>query len=397
MNDSSQSAGPSPEAHGVEADDTVGPRRQAREEGRKKNRKWAWWITGAAIVAVVAVIAGYLLNLANVYSSQATTIDVRADGQLTKDPNDGALNILLLGSDTRGEGQDTAENKGEDGARSDTIMLVHVSADRQNMYVMSVVRDLWVEIPGQGERKVNAAYSLGGYPLVVSTMESLFGVPIDHVVSIDFEGFKGLTNALGGVTVNNPIAFCSGQESPSCYEKGTIQLQDTAALRYVRERKAFEDGDFQRVQNQQRFLRAVARKLLNQSTLNNPFTVATIVNEVSPYLSVDSSLDAQTAGALLLQLKDIKLDNVKMFTLPTGEAGTGPGGASIITQDESAMAAISEALQNDDVQSFLDDPNHGTNAYGGSITDDSVETSPASSSASESANTSSASSSSASE
>lgn len=349
---------------------------------RKKKSRRMWWIAGTAIVVAVAIVAGYLLNLANTYSSKTTTIDVRTQGQLQKDPNDHSLNILLLGSDTRGEGQDTAENKGEDGARSDTIMLVHVSADRKKMYVMSVVRDLWVDIPGHGERKINAAYSLGKYPLVVSTFETLFGVPIDHVVSIDFEGFKGLTNALGGVTVKNPIAFCSGQVNPSCFEKGTIELKDTAALRYVRERKAFDNGDFQRVQNQQRFLRAVARKLLNQATLNNPITVANIVNEVSPYLSVDSSLDAQTAGSLLLQLKDIKLDDVKMFTLPTGPAATGPGGASIIEQDTAAMTAISEALKKDDVQSFLDDPNHGTNAFGGSITDESDSSDPASPSSS---------------
>lgn len=351
---------------------------------RKKSRR-VWWIAGTVIVLVAAIVGGYLFNLANTYSSKTTTIDVRSAGQLQKDPNDHSLNILLLGSDTRGAGQDTAANKGEDGARSDTIMLVHVSADRKKLYVMSVVRDLWVNIPGHGERKINAAYSLGGYPLVVSTFESLFGVPIDHVVSVDFEGFKGLTNALGGVTVKNPVAFCSGQVNPSCFDKGTIELKDTAALRYVRERHAFADGDFHRVQNQQRFLRAVARKLLNQSTLNNPITVSNIVNEISPYLSVDSGLDATTAGSLLLQLKDMKLDDLKMFTIPTGPAATGPGGASIIKQDPAAMKAIAEALKKDDVEAFLNDPNHGTNAFGGSITDESTDPSnpaaPASSSA----------------
>src|SRR5699024_1109775 len=115
----------------------------------------------------------------------------------------------VLGSDSRGEGMDTAENKGEDGERSDTMMLVHVPEDRSGVYVMSIVRDLWVEIPDHGERKVNAALGLGGYPLVTSTVENLVGVNIDHLAVIDFEGFNGLTEALGGVPVCNPNTFSS--------------------------------------------------------------------------------------------------------------------------------------------------------------------------------------------
>ena len=89
------------------------------------------------------------------------------------------------------------------------MMLVHVPEDRQDVYVMSIVRDLWVEIPGHGERKVNAALGLGGYPLVTGTIENLLGVNIDHLAVIDFEGFNGLTEALGGVQVCNPNTLSS--------------------------------------------------------------------------------------------------------------------------------------------------------------------------------------------
>ena len=87
------------------------------------------------------------------------------------------------------------------------MMLMHIPENRENVYVMSIMRDTWVDIPGQGEHKINAAMAFGGVPLVVETIEGMFDTRVDHVAIIDFAGFKELTDALGGVEINNPAAF----------------------------------------------------------------------------------------------------------------------------------------------------------------------------------------------
>src|SRR5690606_3044864 len=126
---------------------------------------------------------------------------------------------------TRGTG-DGDELRG----RADTIMVVHVPADHETVQVMSIMRDNWVPIPGRGEAKVNAAMAWGGMPLMVETVESLIDTRIDHVAVIDFESFKGLTEAVGGVTVDNPRSFraVSGQR----FEEGEITLIGDDALAF---------------------------------------------------------------------------------------------------------------------------------------------------------------------
>lgn len=83
-------------------------------------------------------------------------------------------------------------------------MLAHVPADRQHVYLMSIMRDSWVEVPGHGRAKINAAYSWGGVALTTETVEQLLDIRIDHVAEIDFAGFEDMTDALGGVTVDSP-------------------------------------------------------------------------------------------------------------------------------------------------------------------------------------------------
>ena len=107
----------------------------------------------------------------------------------------GSLDYVLLGSDTR--------DPGAEQGRSDSIMVAHLNAARTKAYIISFPRDMYVEIPGHGKDKINAAYSLGGPALTVRTLESLTGVRMDHVALVDFEGFIALTKEFGGVTVKN--------------------------------------------------------------------------------------------------------------------------------------------------------------------------------------------------
>lgn len=328
------------------------PRRSRGRTRRKRHTLRNALIVVAALLVVVLVFVGvYVASVASTFNDKRQTVDA---GIATEQAaTDGALNILVMGSDSRGEGMDTAENKGEDGARSDTMMLVHIPEDRQTIFVMSIVRDLWVEIPGEGERKVNSALGLGGYPLVTATVEDLLGVNVDHLAVIDFEGFNGLTEALGGVEVCNPTAFSSGQVNPSYYPQGEILLQGADALRYVRERKAFLGGDFERVANQQRFVSAMVDQILTVDTLANPQRMMDVVNAIVPFISVDEGLDAATIGGYGLQLNGIRSGDIETFTIPHGPPAEGPGGASIVLQDEPALEELRRALQQDRMGDYL--------------------------------------------
>ncbi|REE02751.1 LCP family protein [Citricoccus nitrophenolicus] len=336
------------------------PRRSSGRARRRRHTVRNAFIVVAALLVVVLVFVGiYVGSIASTFNDKRQTVD--AGIATSEATTDGALNVLVMGSDSRGEGMDTAENKGEEGERSDTLMLVHIPEDRQNVYVMSVVRDLWVEIPGHGERKVNAALGLGGYPLVTATVENLLGVNIDHLAVIDFEGFNGLTSALGGVQVCNPHSFSSGQVNPSFFPQGEILLQGSDALRFVRERKAFAGGDFERVANQQRFVSAMVDQILTVDTLANPQKLMGVVNSIVPFITVDDGLDAATIAGYGLQLNGIRSNDIETFTVPHGDPAEGPGGASIVLQDESGVEELRQALQTDDLDSYLsgDDDTEG--------------------------------------
>lgn len=298
------------------------------------------------VLAAALAAGGYLWNLARTFSSETQTIAnaLPASGPEKAPEAGNSLNILLIGSDTRDPGTD---------ARSDTMMLVHVPADRAGVYVMSIMRDTWTEIPGHGEAKINAAMALGGVPLLVDTVQTLFGIPIDHVAVIDFEGFKGLTTALGGIEVNNDVAFQSSDESGTYFPAGTVTLKGDSALDFVRERYAFNDGDYQRVKNQQAFVRGIMNRLISADTLSNPVRINNVVGEISPYLSVDEGFDAATAGVLALELRSIRGGDIRMFTLPNLGVGTSSDGQSIVVKDDAAVQRVGEALRSDGLGSYL--------------------------------------------
>ncbi len=312
-----------------------------------------------AVVLVAAVVAStYVANLAETFNSKTRVIgEAFPDEQdrPVKNPDDGSLNFLLLGVDHGADGTETSDllQAGGTDQRSDSMMLMHIPEDRKGVYVMSIMRDLYTDIPGYGSHKINSAMALGGVPLVVQTVEGMLDTKIDHVAMVDFEGFKDLTTALGGVTVNNDIEFDSTDSKKHHYPVGDIVLEGNKALRFVRERKPFVDGDYQRVRNQQKFIKAVMDELLSKDTLTNPATVFEVIDKVSPYLALDDGLDAATAAGIGLQLKDLRSSGIKMFTLPTAGIGTSPDGQSIVERDEQALVDIGKALRTDTFKTYL--------------------------------------------
>lgn len=325
-------------------------RHRTAEPAPRRRRRWPrLLVVLAGVLVLVLVLVGlYVSALARSYDDNRRTVDAPT----VQGSDGGPVNILLLGSDSRaGEGEKSADAEGE---RSDTMMLVHVPADRRHVYVMSVLRDLYVDIPGHGKDKVNSALAKGGYPLAIDTVEELLGVPVNHIVEVDFQGFRGVTAALGGVAVCNPNAFSSGVRAPSYFPRGQILLQDTAALRYVRERHAFANGDVTRVENQQRVVSGALDRFLSFDVLADPAQTMDVVSTLSRHLTVDQGLDSRTVAGYAWDLRSLASEDVEMFTVPNAGGATDAVGQQVVLPDEEKIARLKDALARDDVGSYLD-------------------------------------------
>ncbi|MGG5175164.1 LCP family protein [Pseudarthrobacter sp. J1763] len=323
--------------------------------GRKKTGRTVL-ISFAAVVVIAALVAGgYVFSLVQSYKDNVTVMDSAFPEESTRPTATGsgdskAVNVLLLGSDTRGAGVTDTTASGSSDQRSDTMILVHIPADRKHIYGISIMRDLWVDIPGHGQAKMNAALAFGGIPLVVQTVEQLLKSRIDHVAIVDFEAFKGVTEALGGIEVNVKEPFTAGQFN---YPAGKQTLSGDKALAFARERHAFTDGDYQRVRNQQALIKGVIAKLRDKGTLSNPGKLQSLVSTLSPYLTVDKGLDAGTIASLGVSVAGVGAADTKFFTLPTGGVGTSADGQSIVLLDETGTKAVSDALVNDKLDEYV--------------------------------------------
>ncbi|MFU8945408.1 LCP family protein [Mycetocola zhadangensis] len=307
-------------------------------------------LISALLVLAVGAVGIYAVNLSTTFNS-TKKIEQSFPEEATRPAAalNASQNILLMGSDTR----DTLSEDIDDvkGTRSDTIMVVHVSAKRDTIDVMSIMRDSWVDIPGHGNAKMNAALSYGGVPLVVQTVEGLIDARIDRIAIVDFEGFAGITDTLGGVFVDNPIEFTSSHKAAYTYPQGTIRLDGDEALAFVRERYAFSDGDFQRVRNQQLFIKSVLKEILSAETLTNPVTINDLVSSIAPFLTVDSGFTSSYAAGLGVELRNIRMDNVTFFTMPT--LGTGmQGDQSVVNVDWDQLAVVQQHFRDDTLFQF---------------------------------------------
>ena len=265
----------------------------------------------------------------------------------TADPDKGdPVDVLLLGSDSRDQAQSKEGDSGD--GRSDTLMLLHLTADRKDAYLISFPRDMWVEVPGHGENKINAAYSYGGTKLVAETVNQLTGITIDHAAVVDFSGFADLTEAVGGVTVNNTQAFSSHGFN---YPKGKITISGKKALWFVRERHSLAQGDFDRAANQRKVVKALVAKVASPSTLANPGKLSKVVSQLAQYVTVDSGL---TDKAILGLAGSMKSAAQSLVTLQAPVSGTSMiDGQSVDVVDSKKMKRLAAALQNDTLDRYV--------------------------------------------
>ena len=255
-------------------------------------------------------------------------------------------NILLLGSDTR-SGSEAAQVSG---SRADSIMLAHIPADGKGVYLVSIMRDTWVNIPGYGSAKINAALNYGGISLQVATVENLLGIKIDHVAEIEFEGFKALVNSVNGVDVQVPFDFDINAWS---FKQGMQHMDGGAALAFVRARYPFADGDYQRVRNQRAFLRGLYSTMKSKGALENVGSFQSAVESIAGYMRVDSGLDAAQIAQIAAPVLTSGDTTMRMTTLPNAGPGWSYDGQSIVIVNQAANANLSYALQHDSMDQFM--------------------------------------------
>ena len=265
-----------------------------------------------------------------------------------------AMNVLVLGSDSRISAGDPSDWVA--GAqRTDAIMLVHLPADASAAWVMSIPRDSWVEIPGHGSAKINAAYSYGGPTLLIQTVEQLTQVRIDHFAVADFESFQQVTDALGGV----PLTLADDlydRKGEFMLPAGERVLNGEQALIWVRERYSLLRGDFDRVQRQQAWMRAILTKVRDEGVLSNPVRSVRFLDVVTQSLAVDDGVDLGAMQDMLGRVKDLGSGDLHFLTVPVSGTGRSPDGRqSIVNLNRPAFDALMVAVANDVVAPYLAD------------------------------------------
>lgn len=270
---------------------------------------------------------------------------------------DGSLDILVIGSDTRqGIGTDEyGTDTVEGGAHSDTNLLVHIGADRESAYVVSIPRDSMTMAPkncadpsstvANGEmRQWNYNYNQGGPACVVKTLEGVTGVYVDHVAVVDFAGFQSMVDALGGVEVclAEPVQDADAQID---LRAGRQTLDGKEALGFVRMRKSLGDGsDLGRIKRQQQFMSSMAQEATQSSLLLRPDRLYSFLDAATRSLSADEDLSLNRMRQIAQSLRGFGIENLTFVTVPTEPYQQDP---NRVVWKEKEAAALWDAVRTD--------------------------------------------------
>ncbi|MFI7408491.1 LCP family protein [Streptomyces sp. NPDC049627] len=274
-------------------------------------------------------------------------------------PQGKGTTYLIVGSDSR-DGLSERDRKdlhagGGGGARTDSMMLLHTGA--HGTTVVSLPRDSWVTLPayldpGTGKRyrpaknKLNAAYALGGAPLLVRTVELNTGLRVDHYAEIGFGGFVGVVNAVGGVDmcVDRDIR---DKRSGLDLTKGCHTLDGAQALAFVRQRHQEAQGDLGRSRNQRKFLAALAHKAATPGTALNPFRAYPALGAALDTLVVDKDMELRTLLSLFQAMRSVSSGNGRQLNVPVTGPGISTPKGSAVKWDAAKAKRLFTALRND--------------------------------------------------
>ncbi len=307
------------------------------------------------ITVIAVLVLANLALLAVIWairtgSSVLATADTNSEVSDVLDrPEGDNLTFLLVGSDTR-EGLDDLSNFGAvGGARGDVIMLVKLDANSSKARILSIPRDLWVEIPGHRSDRINAAYAFGGPPLLVQTIKQNLGISVNHYVEIDFVGFREMVDELGGIEISFPNAARdakSGLDVPA----GTDKLDGRMALAYARSRSyqelrngswvSVDANDIGRTARQREVLGAIVSELKSPSSIAEAGSIA---SAMARHTTIDSTLAEASVGALFWDFKGILTGGIEGETLPVRL--TTIEGKSVVVRQEPEATATLEAFK----------------------------------------------------
>lgn len=292
---------------------------QKRRIKKKRRRRFFIYLI---IIGLISSVGLYVFNsyssLMEMYSgftrdkSKLRAVNV----EITKEP----FSVLIMGiEDYATDGQN---------GRTDSLMFATINPKTQNVSIMSIPRDSRVTIAGKNKKdKINAAHAYGGEKMALETVEGFLGVPVDHYVKIDFKGFKGIVDAVGGITVDVPFDFEERSDIDYYkliqFKQGKQELNGEEALAYVRMRKQDPNGDHGRADRQRQVLAAVASKLNSTSTV---FKIKELAEVVGKYIKTDipvsdglalytklSGFDPSNIQTIQLKGEDKKLNDIYYF------------------------------------------------------------------------------------
>ncbi|WP_233266897.1 LCP family protein [Tomitella fengzijianii] len=311
------------------------------------DRHPSYWLrvshVAIALVSVLSlVVTGAVWSYLRITDSQYTQVsalDQNSDDVRNPAGQFGDENYLIIGTDTRA-GANSEVGAGSstqvEGARSDTIMLVNIPADRSRVVGVSFPRDLNVDrpscerwdnssgtytdeiVPAQDDVKLNSAYAFGGPRCLVQVIQKLSGIKVNHFLGMDFAGFEAMVDTVGGVEVCTTRPLVDDELGTILPEPGTQTISGTTALEYVRARKveAEGNGDYGRIKRQQMFLSSLLRKALSHNVLLDPGKLNSFINEFIK-ASFGDNLDTQALITLGRSLQNVDADQVTFLTAPT--------------------------------------------------------------------------------
>ncbi len=335
-------------------------RRSDRQPGRSHRHPWlrraAFGVTGLLVVALVLGVAAYVKLNGNINRLDISgALGDRPTQQATTDAqtNLAPVNIFVMGSDSR-EGTNLGKGQteyGVPGSRSDTNLVVHLSADRQSAIVVSIPRDSMTMAPRNCKNKTdkvengvirqwNQNFTLGGPACTIRTFEGLTGIFIDHFVVIDFRGFQKMVDALGGVTVCTPEPI-NDKDSHLVLPAGRSKVNGKQALGYVRVRKTVGDGsDLGRIDRQQAFLSSVIQEATRSSLLLRPDKLFRFLDATTQAMTTDTGLDIGEMKDIAGSVAKIGTDQIRFVKLPTETYAPDPNRVQWTSGAETIWKAI---------------------------------------------------------
>lgn len=250
---------------------------------------------------------------------------------------------LLVGSDSRAgltpeQQKELGVGRDSGGRRTDSIILIHTPSGSGKAVVVSIPRDSYLEIPGEGRNKVNAAFAIGGPTLLAQTLEQATGLPIDGYVEIGFGGFAGVVDSLGGVDMCVPRDI-EDAKAHIDLKKGCQTLDGKNALGYVRARYSDPKGDLGRAERQRQFLGAVMSRAATPSTVVVPWRWWGFTHSSASGVIVGEDTSLLDTYRILSTMRDVSSDQALSLVVPIASTNASTSaGSSVLWDDERADA-----------------------------------------------------------